>query len=259
MIRGSGAGSQSAAAAGPAPAGSGPSRAVSSPSVGRSAGSFSRQPPTACRNSSGSEPSSGASWTVRKTTAAACPPPNGPVPVAAYASTQPRENTSPAGPATGPPARASSGARYPGVPTTASAAVSVVAPAARAIPKSIRRGPSGASRTLPGLTSRWISPAVCTSVRASARRAPRIRTVRTGSGPYPPTASASEGPGTNGVASHGSRASGSAAITGTTQRPVSPPAACASRRNRARKAGSAAWSARITLTATRTPSGERPR
>ncbi len=112
---------------------------------------------------------------------------------------------------------------------------------------------------LPGLTSRCTRPAACTSVSASASRAPSARTVRSGSGPCSVTASASDGPGTKAVASQGSRAAGSAAVTGITHCPVSPLAASASRRNRARKSWSAAYSARITFSATSAPPVERAR
>lgn len=185
--------------------------------------------------------------------------PNGRRPVAAWARTQPSEKMSLGGPMSPARAGACSGERYPGEPITTSLAVSAVAPVERAMPKSINRGPSGASRTLPGSTSRCTRPAACTSLSASASRAPRTRTVRSGNGPCSATASAGDGPGTQAVASQGSRASGSAAVTGTTHRPVSPPAASASRRNRVRKSWSAAYSARMTFSATRAPPVERAR
>ncbi|GAX49665.1 hypothetical protein SO3561_01154 [Streptomyces olivochromogenes] len=60
-----------------------------------------------------------------------------------------------------------------------------------------------------------------------------------------------DGPGTKAVAGQGSRASGSAVVTGT--------AASASRRNRVRKSWSAAYSARMTFGATSAPPVERAR
>ncbi|GGS48341.1 hypothetical protein GCM10010253_23330 [Streptomyces badius] len=104
-----------------------------------------------------------------------------------------------------------------------------------------------------------MSPARWTATRAEASRLPSARTVAVGSAPLAPTTAASEGPGTNAVASHGSRASVSAPSTGTTHGPVMRVAASASRRKRARNAGSAACSARITLTATSVPPAERAR
>src|SRR5580693_2359266 len=76
-----------------------------------------------------------------------------------------------------------------------------------------------------------------------------------GTGPRSRTASASVGPATYGVASHGSSASRSAATTGVVNAPFTRRAAATSVRNR----GSAATSASMTRTATRSPSGARPR
>ncbi|CAM5609567.1 hypothetical protein SCALM49S_00038 [Streptomyces californicus] len=63
-----------------------------------------------------------------------------------------------------------------------------VAPRARAMPKSMRRGPSRASSTLDGFTSRWTTPWPWTASSASARPAPRVRTAGSGSGPCSVTA-----------------------------------------------------------------------
>ena len=129
---------------------------------------------------------------MRNMTAAAVSLPNGCRPVAANASTEPRENTSLAG-RTGSP-RTCSGDMYATVPTTDPAVVSVDAPIARAIPKSMIRGPSSAMITLPGFRSRWTRPCAWIAVRPSASPAPSARTCPNGSGPYRPTASSSEGP-----------------------------------------------------------------
>lgn len=119
--------------------------------------------------------------------------PNGPSPAAANASTAPSENTSLA--VLVFPPRACSGARNPGDPITPPVRVSAAASAACAMPKSIRRGPSGASITLDGLRSRCTIPARCTATSASARLAPSANTDAAGSGPSPATASASDSPG----------------------------------------------------------------
>ncbi len=119
---------------------------------------------------------------------------NGPSPVAAYASTDPSEKTSPGGPIGSP--LACSGHMKPGEPTTIPVLVSLEPSSARAIPKSITRGPSVASRTLEGLRSRWTSPAAWMAPSASASPAPSARTVSAGSGPCAATASVSEGPST---------------------------------------------------------------
>ncbi|GHI22765.1 hypothetical protein Shyd_41360 [Streptomyces hydrogenans] len=97
--------------------------------------------------------------------------PNGPVPVAAKASTAPSENTSLAGP-TGCPATCS-GDMKPGVPITIPACVRTCDSAMIEIPKSITRGPSAASSTFDGFRSRWISPVPWMASRASTRPAPR--------------------------------------------------------------------------------------
>ncbi len=96
--------------------------------------------------------------------------------------------------------RTCSGAMKPGEPTTAPAWVSPLSSAvssARAIPKSITRGPSMVISTLDGLRSRCTSPAVWMSPRARASPAARMRTVRSGSAPWSrPTTRSSDGPAT---------------------------------------------------------------
>lgn len=147
------------------------------------------------------------------------------------------------------------------MPTTTLSEVSSVSSAAvgRAMPKSISRGPSRASRMLPGLTSRCTRPASCTAARARASTLPSIRTARVGSGPQATTASASDGPGTNAVASHGAPASGSAPTTGTTHGLSTRRAETTSRRNRARNSAWSAYSGWITFTAARSPASVRAR
>ena len=80
-----------------------------------------------------------------------------------------------------------SGDMKPGEPTIAPAWVrepSATVSRARAIPKSITRGPSMVIITLDGLRSRWTSPAPWMSASACASPAARTRTERSGSGPY---------------------------------------------------------------------------
>ena len=81
----------------------------------------------------------------------------------------------------------------------------------------------------------------------------------TGSGPSAATASASDGPGTYAVASHGSSAAVSASMTSAVNMPLTPRAASTSRANLMRNSASSASSGLISLTATRRPPGERPR
>src|ERR1700747_2836835 len=76
-----------------------------------------------------------------------------------------------------------------------------------------------------------------------------------GTGPRSRTASASVGPATYAVGSHGTSASRSAAPTGVVNAPFTRRAAATSVRNR----GSAATSAPMTRTAARSPFGARPR
>ena len=84
----------------------------------------------------------------------------------------------------------------PGEPIMKPVPVSVVASTAEEIPKSMIRGPSGASSTLDGLRSRWMTPAAWIAFRPSASPAASASTVAIGSGPCCSTASFSEMPGT---------------------------------------------------------------
>ena len=68
--------------------------------------------------------------------------------------------------------------------------------AARATPKSITRGPSGATSTLDGFRSRWTRPTPWIDSSASAQPAASHRTEGTGSGPQAGTSRASDGAGT---------------------------------------------------------------
>ncbi len=113
--------------------------------------------------------------------------------MAAWASTAPRLNTSLAGVAGF--RRICSGDMNPGVPITVVPVRPEVASRARAIPKSITRGPSSASTTLPGLRSRCTREQAWIAASPSASPAPSTATVATGSAPCRATTSPSEGPG----------------------------------------------------------------
>ncbi len=130
---------------------------------------------------------------------------------------------------------------------------------ARAIPKSISRGPSRVSITFDGFTSRWTSPRRWTATRARARPSPMARTEASGSGPCEATAPPREGPATYPVATHGTDASGSASSTGAVHSPPTRRAASTSRRNRARNSSSEAKCGCTILTATVRPPVLRPR
>ena len=100
--------------------------------------------------------------------------------------------------------------------------VSGVASSARAIPKSITRGPSWASSTLDGLRSRCTTPAAWMACSASATPAISRNTIASGIGPLLSMTSSREGPGTYAVTSHGGVASGSASINSRGVQPVHP-------------------------------------
>lgn len=122
------------------------------------------------------------------------PFPKGAIPHATYAASVPSAKTSVAGVAGRP--SACSGAMKAAVPIRSPVPVSAAASAARAMPKSITRGPSCASSTLAGFRSRWTTPAPWIAWSASATPARSSRTSRVGSGPCRRTTSCSEGPDT---------------------------------------------------------------
>ena len=162
--------------------------------VGRCAGSLTRQRSISGRTAAGTPSRSGVSWTTRYSSEAVVPPPNGPLPVAAKASTVPRLKMSLGGPTSVP--MACSGDMNPGDPIVSPVWVSVVDSAAREMPKSMTRGPSSASSTFDGFRSRCVTPAAWIAASASASPAASASSDASGSGPCSFTASASEGPGT---------------------------------------------------------------
>ena len=92
---------------------------------------------------------------------------------------------------------ACSGAMYAGVPTAPrEAGLSPIRSAARATPKSITFGPSGATSTFDGFRSRCTRPAPWIDSSASAHPAASHLTAGTGSGPQAWTSRASDGAGT---------------------------------------------------------------
>ncbi len=149
---------------------------------------------TSGRILSGSWSRLGVPCTTRYSSAAVSPLPNGPSPRAAKTSTPARLKMSLNGP-TGIPS-ACSGDMNPGEPIMSPVPVSEVASAAEEMPKSMIRGPSGASSTLDGFRSRWITPAVWMALSPSASPAASASSVAVGSGPCCSTASASDMPGT---------------------------------------------------------------
>ncbi|MCQ0015130.1 hypothetical protein LUX39_16505 [Actinomadura madurae] len=130
---------------------------------------------------------------------------------------------------------------------------------ARAMPKSMTRGPVEESRTLAGLRSRCTIPAPWMAASAVATPTARPSRSEPGSGPLPRTAFSRFGPSMYSVTMYGGSWSSSASITGAVQNRWTRRAAVTSRRNRARNAGSPASSRLTTFTATRRPSGSAPR
>ena len=94
------------------------------------------------------------------------------------------------------PPSACSGDMNPGEPRAWPVPVSMLASAAREIPKSMIRGPSSANSTFEGFRSRCTMPAAWIAPRPSASPAASASTEVTGSGPWLVTALASDGPGT---------------------------------------------------------------
>lgn len=139
-------------------------------------------------------PSSGSTVVVRWATSAMFSPRNGSVPVAAYSTTATQANTSDAAVARWP-AR-TSGAMQPNVPMIAPVAVRDMS-GARAMPKSMIRGPSGPSRTFPGLGSRCTTPAWWIADNAVATPVASRSTASGDGGPSSRTAAAARvGPAT---------------------------------------------------------------
>src|SRR6201990_34008 len=175
-------------------------------------------------SSAGRPDKSGSSVASRASTSITDAPWYGGGPGGANSSVAPSEDTSLAT-AASPVSRACSGAMYAGVPTAPRAVVRPIRSAARATPKSITLGPSGATSTLDGFRSRCTSPAPGMEPGASAPRAASQRTVLTGSGPQASTSRDSDGSGTYAVASQGRSASGSGSTTAAGNTPLTFPAA----------------------------------
>jgi hypothetical protein len=231
------------------------SSACRRPVAGRLPGCLARQLPTSHRRSPGRSPSSAGLLTSRYISAALVPEPNGPCPAHAKISTPPKLKMSLGGPVSSP--RACSGDKNPG--ELKPAPDSPLATAARRIPKSATRGPSCASRTFEGWRFPCTTPAAWMAPRPSASPLASVSRVPAGAGPCSRIASASVGPSTYAVASHGTSPSRSASTTGVTKAPLTFRAAATSVRNRVRNQGSPASSSRMTFTATVSPLAERPR
>ncbi|WUL73941.1 hypothetical protein OHA62_09240 [Streptomyces sp. NBC_00343] len=130
---------------------------------------------------------------------------------------------------------------------------------ARAMPKSMTRGPSSATMMLAGFRSRWMTPAWWIAASASARPAASTVSVSAGRGPTRSRTACNVGPGTYAVTSQAGSPCGSASTTGAVWKPPTRRAAATSSANRRRKPGSVLSSGRTTLTATARPDRDRPK
>lgn len=151
----------------------------------------------------------------------------GPRPVAAWTSSEPSANTSAAGP-TSRGRWNCSGAMYGGEPINFPVSVRRSLSTGREMPKSMTLGPLSVRSTLPGLRSRWTTPARWMSRSASASPAVSRRNWAGDMGPLLLTCSARVGPGMYEVAIQGRSASGSASTTGAVNAPLTRRAAATS-------------------------------
>ena len=222
--------------------------------AGRLAGSLSRSRPTTASTSgptSGrrTEGGVGVSLTCRYSNATGVSALNGGAPVSISVRTQPRAYRSDCGPAGRPDA--CSGETYAAVPTTVMVCVSAPDPSARAMPKSRTRvRPSSAMRMLPGVMSRWTTPARCAASNASQTSAAMPTQRATGSGPSALRTSRRVRPRTSSMTMNAVWPSTPASKIVTSPGCGSAATCRASRVKRARKTGSVAYCSRRTFTAT---------
>ena len=142
---------------------------------------------------------------------------------------------------------------------TAPVMVVDVESSARAIPKSMTRGPPALSSTLAGLKSRCTTPA--SWIAASAVAVPMARPVNWAPviTPRSKTRSRSEGPSMYSLTMYGGTVPASAARIGAVQNGATRRAAASSRSKPVRARGSRPKSARRIFTATRRPDSDSPR
>ncbi len=203
----------------------------------------------------GSMPSrSGSRVAMLMSTATEAPSPKGGRPVIENARSEPRANTSLAGPMGS--SVACSGESHAGLPVTRPVAVSEVASSGWAIPKSMSCGPVGLRMMLPGLRSRWVMR--CWSSTASAWAMPRARRHQSSSdrGPFSVTSSRRVGPLTYSMANQAGSDSRSAARNWLMWSSWTDLRTATSRRNLSRVAGASRRPGRITFRATPCHSGD---
>ncbi len=149
---------------------------------------------------------------------------------------------------------------YRGVPMSSPVPVIPLSvSSARAMPKSITRGPTGESRTLDGLRSRCTMPALWIAVSAVATPTASASRLEPRNGPEDWMASCRLGPSTYSVTTYSWSPSRSASSTAAVQKRRTRRADSASRRKRTRNCSCWLYSALITLMATRCPVWSWPR
>src|SRR5439155_74386 len=149
-----------------------------------------------------------------------------------------------------------SGAIQPGLPTVMPVRVSPLGSArARAMPKSMTRGPDSERITLPGLRAPCTSPAAWTAVSAVATSRATPCTSAPPSAPRRATICPSGGPSTYSVTRYGRPASTPWSRTAAVQNGATRRASATSWANRRQKWSSTASAACTSLTATGPPSG----
>ncbi len=121
---------------------------------------------------------------------------------------------------------------------TAPVAVSDIS-GARAMPKSMMRGPSGPSRTLPGFRSRWTTPAWWMAASAVATPTASRSAPSGPSGPSSRTRADRAGPGTYSLTRYGTSPSTPVRTIRAVQKAATRRAASPSFANRSRAKGSA--------------------
>ncbi len=200
-------------------------------------------------SASGTPARSGSPFRIRCITTGSAPNPNAPCPVAANTIVPAHANTSLAGCAS---PRNCSGAMNAGVPTTLEVMLWLTS-SARAMPKSITRGPSGPSSTLPGLKSRCTTPARWIAVSAVAvAMASRISACPR-MGPSALTWRCREGPSTYSPTMYGRPSASPTSSTRAVQNSATRRTESASRRKRRTARSSSVNLACSSLTATRSP------
>jgi hypothetical protein len=228
---------------------------MSCSAVGRNRWSLASDAHSSGASSPGKPDKSGSRFNIRCITTGSGPSPNAARPVAANTIVPAHANTSLAGSAS---PRNCSGAMNAGVPTMLVVRL-WLASRARAIPKSITRGPSGPSSTLLGLKSRCTTPAPWMATSAVAVVIASRSSAGPRTGPSLVTWCWSDGPSTYSPTMYGWSLTAPTSSTRAVQNSATRRADSASRRKRRTACSSSANLACSSLMATCSPPGETPR